>query len=88
MIIGSRSLLVKAFNEILQERYFLGNITLSISDSQRHIEELNVLVQQETSLPNASLALFRQIEENNRQMIEYLKIPIAEVCDYAGGSET
>ena len=88
MINGSRSLLVKAFNEILQERYFLGEINRSVSDSQRHIEELNVLVQQETSLSNESLTLFQRIEENNQQMIEYLKIPVAEVCDYAGGSET
>ena len=88
MINASRSLLVKAFNDILQERYFLSEITRSIADSQTHIQELNDLLDRETNVSPGAIALFNQTKENNQRMIDYLKKPIAEVCDYADGSET
>jgi hypothetical protein len=82
-------LFVEAFKQVFREQYSLDIIRQSVNDIDIHIGELNELIDEETSflLPEV-LVLFKLIKEDHRKMIESLKIPLQELCDYADGSET
>jgi hypothetical protein len=80
---------VEAFNQIFQEKYFLDQIRQSVTDSSVHINELNeLLIDPETSLPSETIAIFQVIRNENQRMIDDLKIPLQELCDYANGTDT
>ncbi|CAF1156417.1 unnamed protein product [Didymodactylos carnosus] len=87
LIKASHSMFVKAFNQIFQEKYFLDEIRQSATGSVVHIHELNILINQETSVLPETIALFREIQNENQRMIDDLKLPLQELCDYANGSE-
>ncbi|CAF3391160.1 unnamed protein product [Rotaria sp. Silwood1] len=53
-----------------------------------HIKELEELINQETNLLPEAMVLFQDIKNDNREMINYLKMPLQEPCDYANGNDT
>jgi hypothetical protein len=85
---ASRALLVNAFDQILRQKYYLDEIRQSVAESGAHINTLNELIYEDTSLLQGTILLFEEIESEHQKMIEYLKIPLQELCDYADGSET
>jgi len=87
VIKASRALLIKAFDQILRQQYYLDEIRQSVADSEAHLNALNELIYEETSLFPGTILLFEEIKNEHRNMIEYLKIPLRELCDYADGSE-
>ncbi|UJR32421.1 hypothetical protein I4U23_019883 [Adineta vaga] len=85
---ASQSMFVQVFNGVVRELYFLDTIQQSITDSSTHIKELNTLINQDTTLlPHISI-LFKEIEKQHQETIDYLQKPLEELCDYANGKET
>ncbi|CAF3925230.1 unnamed protein product [Adineta steineri] len=80
-------MLVKSFNEIFSKQYSLDIIRQSVDESDVHIKELNELINQEINLLPGMIDVFAEIQNQHREMIEYLEIPLQELCDYADGSE-
>ncbi|CAF3662702.1 unnamed protein product [Adineta steineri] len=80
-------MLVKSFNEIFSKQYSLDIIRQSVDESDVHIKELNELINQEINLLPETIDVFTEIQNQHREMIEYLEIPLQELCDYADGSE-
>ncbi|CAF4454717.1 unnamed protein product [Rotaria socialis] len=88
IIKASQSLFVKAFDTILREEYFFGEIRQSVNYSEVHINELEKLITQESNPLPAVMIDFQNIKNNNREMINDLKMPLQESCDYAHGHDT
>ncbi|CAF0895244.1 unnamed protein product [Rotaria sp. Silwood1] len=88
VIKASQSLFVKAFDQILREKYFFDEIRQLVIYSDLHIKELEELINQETNLLPEAMVLFQDIKNDNREMINYLKMPLQEPCDYANGNDT
>ncbi len=88
MIKASKSIFVKAFDQIFREKYFFDEIRKFAIDSSEHMKELSVLIDQETDLPNATMDLFQKIQDDNKRMFDDLEKPLQELCDYANGSDT
>jgi hypothetical protein len=89
LINASKSILVKVFDEILQEKYFAQDILQTVNSIDGHMQQLNDIVDKEkTSLSPSALEMFKKIKEEYRQMIDYVRIPLQEICDYANGTQT
>ncbi|CAF1445232.1 unnamed protein product [Rotaria sordida] len=85
VIKASHSVFVKGFDQTLRETYFLDEIRQSISDSIIHIEELDQLINQSTSLSPETYDTFASIKIESNNMINSLKAPLQKLCDYADG---
>jgi len=82
-------MLVKAFDEILTDKYFVQNIVRSVNSMGGHIRELGDEVEKQSSiLPPSAKQLFEDIKQRYQLMLNYTQAPIKEVCDYANGSQT
>ncbi|CAF4117852.1 unnamed protein product, partial [Rotaria sordida] len=87
VIKASHSVFVKGFDQILRKTYFLDEIRQSISDSIIHIEELDQLINQSTSLSSETYDTFASIKIESNNMINSLKAPLQKLCDYADGND-
>ena len=88
MITASKSILVKAFNQIFQEKYFLDETRHLVNETNEHIKELKDLTDQETNLPPSAMDLVQTIQNDTQEMIDELEKPLEELCDYANRTDT
>ncbi|CAF2522108.1 unnamed protein product [Rotaria sp. Silwood2] len=88
VIKASQSIFVKAFDQILREKYFFSEIRQSVNYADVHITELEELINEELNLLPEAIILFQDIKNDNREMINYLKMPLQEPCNYANGNDT
>jgi hypothetical protein len=86
LIKASHSIFVKTFNQIFREKYFFDEIRQSAINSSVHINELNELIPQQIDLPNSTIDLFQRIQDDNKRMFVDLEKPLAELCNYANGT--
>ncbi|CAF2063994.1 unnamed protein product [Rotaria magnacalcarata] len=87
IIKASQSLFVKAFDTILREEYVFDEIRRSVNCSEVHINELEELITPESNSLPAVMTAFQNIKNSNREMINDLKMPLQEPCDYANGQD-
>ncbi|CAF2561312.1 unnamed protein product [Rotaria sp. Silwood2] len=88
LINASKSMLVKAFDGILKEKYFLQNIVQSVNNVDNNIQNLQNIINKESTLSPLAVQTFKDIQEQYQDMINYLQIPLEEVCNYANGTQT
>jgi Fe2+ transport system protein B len=81
-------MLVKAFDRILNEKYFVQDIIQTVNSIGQHIHELSVAIDNETSIPDTAKYIFQDIQRQYQSMINYTQLPLKEVCDYANGKNT
>ena len=82
-------MLVKAFDNILNDKYLVQNIVKSINTLDGHIRELSDEVDRQSSvLPQTAIDLFNDVDQRYQTMLNYTQIPIKEICKYANGSQT
>ncbi|CAF4457529.1 unnamed protein product, partial [Rotaria sp. Silwood2] len=63
-------------------------IRQSVNYADVHITELEELINEELNLLPEAIILFQDIKNDNREMINYLKMPLQEPCNYANGNDT
>ena len=81
-------MLVQAFNRILDEKYFLQDILRSVNSIDENIHELNYTINTESTFPLSVRETFKEIQEQYKEMIRYIQIPLNEICNYANGTQT
>jgi len=80
-------MLVKAFDGVLKEKYFVQNILQSVNSIDKHIQELNDTIEKESTIPQSAIDIFHDIQEQYQTMIDYIQKPLKEICNYANGTE-
>ncbi|CAF0996212.1 unnamed protein product [Rotaria sp. Silwood1] len=88
LINASKSMLINAFDEILQEKYFLDNIVQTVNNVDNNIRKLQDIINTESTLSPLAIQTFKNIQEQYQNMINYLEIPLKEICKYANGTQT
>ncbi|CAF1093637.1 unnamed protein product [Rotaria sordida] len=88
LINASKSMLVNAFDRILKEKYFLQDIIQSINNIDKYIQELQDIINKESILSPLVIQIFQEIQEQYQNTIDYLQIPLKEICNYANGTQT
>ncbi len=78
---------MKGFDGILKEKYFVQDMVQTVNSIDKHIRELNEIVNQST-IPDQAITLFKEFEQEYQSMVHNLEIPIKEVCIYANGTQT
>jgi len=81
-------MLVKTFNEILTEKYLIQRIAQTVNLIDKNIQDLNIIVNDDTSISPIAKNLFQRSKQQYQNMIDSLQNPIKEVCDYATGTQT
>lgn len=81
-------MLVKTFDTILTEKYFIKDIVRSVNRIDKNIQDLNIIVETDTSITQAAKELFQKAKVQYEDMTSSLQIPIKKVCDYATGTQT
>jgi hypothetical protein len=80
-------MLVKAFERILNEKYLVQNISQTVNSIDAHIQELDIAIN-ESSLPQPAKDLFKDIQEQYNSMLNFIQLPLQEVCNYANGTHS
>ena len=79
-------MLIKSFNRTLEEKYFVYDILQFVNNIDRNIEELNIIIPNEPTLPPSAIKIFQDIKSQYQQMNKYLQMPLQEICNYANGT--
>ncbi|CAF1109577.1 unnamed protein product, partial [Rotaria sordida] len=85
---ASKSMLVDAFDGILKEKYFLQDIIQSVNNIDKSIQELQDIINKSSTLSPLAIQTFQEIQEQYKNTIDYLQIPLKEICNYANGTQT
>ncbi|CAF3941948.1 unnamed protein product [Adineta steineri] len=88
LINASKSILVKTFDKILKEKYFIGNITDSLTNIDTNIKDLDILVEDYTSISPSAKEIYENAKKEYNNMMNSLQIPLQEICNYASQSQT
>ena len=81
-------MLVKSFDDVLKQKYFIQDIVNNVNNIDQHIRELNDEIDRQPSIPLPAIDLFKQMEEQYQTIIIDIQIPLKEVCKYANETDT
>ncbi|CAF4094688.1 unnamed protein product [Adineta steineri] len=88
LINASKSILVKTFDKILKEKYFIRNITDSLNNITTNIKDLDIIVADYTSISPAANETYEKAKKGYNDMMNSLQTPLQEICNYASQSQT
>ncbi|CAF4214087.1 unnamed protein product, partial [Adineta steineri] len=69
LINASKSILVKTFDKILREKYFIGNINDSLTNIDTNIKDLDILVEDYTSISPTAKEIYENAKKEYNNMI-------------------
>jgi hypothetical protein len=81
-------MLVKTFDEILTEKYLIRTIAQSVNRIDKNMQDLNSIVDNDTSISPSAKELFRRSKGQYQNMTDSLQGPIEKFCEYANGTQT
>jgi hypothetical protein len=80
-------MIVKAFDGVLKDKYFIEDIVQSVNSTGEHIQELSDEINKQ-SIPEEALQTFKKFKERYQTVVDYIQIPLTEICSYVNGTET
>lgn len=85
---GSKAMLVNAFSRIINEKYYLNNIAQNVSKISDNIEQLNIVINNDPTLPAIVISTFNDVQQEYQNTINNLQKPLEKVCNYINGTDT
>ena len=79
---------LESFNQILKQQYFLNTIQQTIISNDMHINELNTLIDQESTSSPIATSIVDEITKQHEEMTDQLAVPLAELCAFVDGKDT
>jgi uncharacterized phage infection (PIP) family protein YhgE len=81
-------MLVKAFDQVLKEKYYIQNISDTVNNINDSMSELSDEIEKYSTIPESAKESFRKFDENFKSMIKNVQKPLTEICNYANSTTT
>jgi len=87
LVNASKSMISKAFDGVLKDKYFIEDLVRSVNNTDDHIRELEDEINKQL-IPEEAIKTFIKFKERYLSVVEYIQIPLTELCNYVNGTET
>ncbi|CAF1620621.1 unnamed protein product [Rotaria magnacalcarata] len=87
LINASKSMLINAFDEVLNGKYYLNDTAQHVNNIDRNVQKLKIIVKDDLSLPTLVVQIINNVAEQYENTIVFLQKPLQEICNYTSGTD-
>jgi len=87
LVQAAQVIFTNAFQNIFQDVYFLNKILQATSDSNSHMQELGIIINQSNLTAGVYLE-FQELQNKITDIFNQLNNPVQELCSFANGNDS